>query len=594
MNLRQKLLLTITGLVVLIMAAVTLTVSMRTRIVLEQIEQDRAEALMAEVHGEFQRQGNAISAALTRLSVNERVQHIAFDSAQGGDQTQYVHEAAALAQQYQLDFLEIVNSEGTILSSAQAPARFGYHEQLAAQNGPFLQNIETSNGTVLGLVCQRQVIAGATPIYVVGGRKLDSDFLRSLPLPDGMYVWFYGSNQFSLDPKKMIATTPVPMANFADILPKALASGNDVRGMVRISNERFDHADVQAMPLKDQNSTTSAVLLVGSSRRPMLELIQHIRAIAFAITGIGILLAIVASLWVAGIFSRPIEQLASASREVAAGNLNVQVEPSSKDELGELAESFNRMTHELLEQRERLVQTERVAAWRELARRLAHELKNPLFPLQITVENLLRSRDLPPAEFEEVFQECAHTLLDEIMHLKAIISRFSDFSKMPQPQLQTIQINTLLEKSAALHRPQLQGLPHTIKLNVELDPQHSTVMLDPDLMHRVLSNLILNAIDAMPAGGTLTVATRAEGDSIIISVSDTGVGLTPEERDRLFTPYYTSKQHGTGLGLAIVQSVVSDHHGTISVQSAQGSGTTFIIRLPREAQGKGESTGAKA
>jgi len=594
MNLRQKLLLTISALVVLIMTAVTLTVSMRTRTVLEQIEQDRAQALMAEVHGEFQRQGNAISAALARVAVNERVQRIAFDSAQGEDQTQWVHEAAALAQQYQLDFLDIVNSEGTILSSAQAPARFGYHERLAAQNGPFLQNMETSDGTVLGLVCQHPVPAGTAPIYVVGGRKLDSDFLRDLPLPDGMYVWFYTSNEFKLDPSKMIATTPVPMANFADIIPKALASGNDIRGMVRISNERFDHADVLATPMKDQNNTTSAVLLVGSSRRPMLELIQHIRAIAFGITGVGILLAIVASLWVAGKFSRPIEQLAGASREVAAGNLNVQVEPQSRDELGELAESFNRMTRELLEQRERLLQAERVAAWRELARRLAHELKNPLFPLQITVENLLRSRDLPPAEFEEVFQECAHTLLDEIMHLKAIISRFSDFSKMPQPQLQDVQVNSLIEKAATLHRPQIQEAPRTIKLHLELDPKASSAMLDPDLLHRVLSNLILNALDAMPGGGTLTLATHAEGDSIIISVSDSGVGLTPEERDRLFTPYYTSKQHGTGLGLAIVQSVISDHNGTISVQSAPGKGTAFIIRLPRNAQAKPEMAGAKA
>jgi signal transduction histidine kinase len=273
--------------------------------------------------------------------------------------------------------------------------------------------------------------------------------------------------------------------------------------------------------------------------------------------------------------------------------LNVQVESRSKDELGELAESFNSMTRELLEQRDRLLQAERVAAWRELARRLAHELKNPLFPLQITVENLLRSRDLPQAEFDEVFQESAHTLLDEIMHLKAIISRFSDFSKMPQPQLQKVTVNSLLEKAASLHRPQLQESPHPIKLNVEMEPSYLTATLDPDLMHRVLSNLILNAVDAMPGGGTLTLATRAEGDSIIISVSDTGVGLTPEERDRLFTPYYTSKQHGTGLGLAIVQSVISDHNGTISVQSTPGKGTTFVIRLPRE-QAKGESTGARA
>ena len=102
-------------------------------------------------------------------------------------------------------------------------------------------------------------------------------------------------------------------------------------------------------------------------------------------------------------------------------------------------------------------------------------------------------------------------------------------------------------------------------------------------MHRVLSNLLLNAVDAMPEGGTISLATRADLDAIQISVSDSGVGLTPEERDRLFTPYYTSKQHGTGLGLAIVQSVVSDHHGSVSASSETGKGTTFTLRLPRGA-----------
>ena len=107
------------------------------------------------------------------------------------------------------------------------------------------------------------------------------------------------------------------------------------------------------------------------------------------------------------------------------------------------------MTRQLLEQKERLLQAERVAAWRELARRLAHELKNPLFPLQITVENLLRARQLPAAEFEEVFQEASRTLLDELANLKAVIARFSDFSKMPQPQLEPVDVNALVERAAA-------------------------------------------------------------------------------------------------------------------------------------------------
>lgn len=168
-------------------------------------------------------------------------------------------------------------------------------------------------------------------------------------------------------------------------------------------------------------------------------------------------MAILLSSWAAARVTRPVEQLALAAQEVAAGNWDTRVAVAGGDELSQLAESFNRMTSELLAQRERLVQTERVAAWRELARRLAHELKNPLFPLQLTVENLMRARTQSPEQFEEVFHESASTLLAEISNLKTIIGRFSEFSKMPHPQLQTVQVNEIVRGVLKLYQAQLQA-----------------------------------------------------------------------------------------------------------------------------------------
>jgi nitrogen fixation/metabolism regulation signal transduction histidine kinase len=238
------------------------------------------------------------------------------------------------------------------------------------------------------------------------------------------------------------------------------------------------------------------------------------------------------------------------------------------------------MTSQLAEQRDLLVQTERVAAWRELARRLAHELKNPLFPLQLTVENMLRARQLPQEQFDEVFAESTSTLMAEIANLKTIIGRFNDFSKMPKPEESMLDMRDVIQRVLTLYEPALALREHPIGLKTEIAPAPLPVSGDAELLHRALSNLVLNAIDVMQQGGTMTVVAERRDGFVQIRVSDTGSGLTPEECDRLFTPYYTTKQHGTGLGLAIVQSVIADHRGTITVVSTPGAGATFVIDLP--------------
>ena len=162
-----------------------------------------------------------------------------------------------------------------------------------------------------------------------------------------------------------------------------------------------------------------------------------------------------------------------------------------------------------------------------------------------------------------------------------IIGRFSDFSKMPKPELERIDAKDVVERVRALYESTAKHGGAEIRFETDVADRPMPLLADSELLHRALSNLVLNAMDAMPEGGRLSMSARPWNDKIELRVSDTGEGLTPEECERLFTPYYTTKQHGTGLGLAIVQSVVADHAGSIAVESRAGGGATFIITLPR-------------
>ncbi len=591
MSFRRKLLTVFALTVFLSVAAIATIVSVVTRRAFEKANEERTNALVAQFQREFDRRGQDVTRRVESIAESEAANRIATAlNRNPSDLGGFLNEAKSMADEQQLDFLEFVDSSGTIISSAQRPAQFGYKENslpdLAGltSKAAFLNREELPGTTVLGLTAVRAVAVGDKPLYVVGGRKLDKTFLASLDLPTGMRAMLYQNFSPAFAPQFLInssgsVTQPDPLSS---LIQRVQQQGQEATQIVHWSADSADDETVHAIPLKGQDNQLLGVLLLGDSRRTYVELKQHIQSAALLVGGGGILLAVLLSGWASARVTRPVEELAAAAKEVAGGNLETRVEVGSTDELGQLAESFNRMTQELLDQKERLVQTERVAAWRELARRLAHELKNPLFPLQLTVENLIRARRQSPEIFEEIFVESSTTLLTEISNLKTIISRFSEFSKMPQPQFQAVGLNDIVQDVAKLYRAQLQSSDAApISCEMALDESMETIAADPELLHRAISNLVLNAMNAMPEGGKLTIRTQKSGNHAVVEISDTGIGLTPEESARIFTPYYTSKQHGTGLGLAIVQSVVSDHGGKIDVQSAPGRGTTFRIELPR-------------
>jgi signal transduction histidine kinase len=566
-----------------VVAAVGWTGSVRVGHVFEDMDRQQTDLLVGQFQHEFNQRASETAAAVDRMAASDTLRRIAFDLSNGGDSAPYLTVAVPLAEEYRLDYLELIGHDGSIVSSLQWTARFGYKEPAvtAAGKPAFLKQEDLPDGTSqVGLFAVRTVTGSDPPLYVVGGRQLDAGFLRDFSVPAGTQIFIYKNVSGPFDAHNFAGPLQGPDSgeHYEALVDDARSNARNAEGVVYPTSRSEDSMSVTAIPLKGLEGDVLAVLVVANSRRSMVEVQRHIRDIACGIAGLGIIFAVLASLWIAARISRPIEELARAAGQVAAGDWETRVDIRTMDEVGALARSFNNMTRQLAEQRERLVQTERVAAWRELARRLAHELKNPLTPLQITVENMVRARKLPKKQFDEVFKESTATLEAEIENLKTIVGRFSDFSKLPKPQALEMDAREAVRRVVKLYGPALEE--KHIELGTAISAEPLPILGDSELLHRALSNLVLNAMDAMPEGGTLTVSAVRAREMVRISVADTGAGLTPEECERLFTPYYTTKQHGTGLGLAIVQSVIADHNGTIAVENVEGGGARFVIGLP--------------
>ena len=583
MTLRQKMLLMLALTVVGVVAAVGWTGSVRIRHVFEAMDRHQTDQLVGQFQKEFNQRTAETAAAMDRMASSDVLKRIAFDLNNGGDSATYLTVSLPLAQEYRLEYLELVAHDGSIISSLQWTARFGYKEPAIAAAGKpaFLKQEDLPDGTSqIGLFATRTVAGSDPPLYVVGGRQLDAGFLKDFSVPAGTQLLIYRNVSGPFDVRNFAGSADdlKSAGHYQTLVDDARTNGRSVEGVVYLTKQREDSMSATAIPLKAPDDNVLAVLLIANSRRNMVEVQAHIRDIAYGIAGLGIIFAVLASLWIAARISRPIEELALAAGRVAAGDWETRVDIRALDEVGDLARSFNNMTRQLSDQRDKLLQAERVAAWRELARRLAHELKNPLMPLQITVENMVRAKKLPKKQFDEVFKESTATLTEEIDNLKTIVGRFSDFSKLPKPEAVEMDAREAVRRVVKLYGPALEE--KHIELGTSIGAEPLPILGDSELLHRALSNLVLNAMDAMPEGGTLTVSAVRAKETARISVSDTGAGLTPEECERLFTPYYTTKQHGTGLGLAIVQSVVADHNGTIAVESVEGGGARFVIGLP--------------
>ncbi len=295
-----------------------------------------------------------------------------------------------------------------------------------------------------------------------------------------------------------------------------------------------------------------------------------------------LLLAVLVSFLLSDEIIRPLVNLEEATRRVAEGDFSFRILTRSNDDVGMLVQSFNRMISELDRSRKKMIQTEKIAAWQEIAQRLAHEIKNPLTPIRLSAERLRRKyRDLrdDPEQFARVLERSVDNILREVNGLNELLGEFSSFSRMPAPQPAPVKIRGLVAEVAGSYSGDGTAVVRYDDVDAELE-----VPVDAAQMKQVLANLFKNAIEA--AGGEVTIVVRSDlvkrGNSRYcrLQIRDNGPGIDEADQAEIFNPYYTTKRHGTGLGLAIVERIVFDHQGQIWFESVVGTGTTFFIDLP--------------
>jgi signal transduction histidine kinase len=490
--------------------------------------------------------------------------------------------AESLGQRRELPALEILDATGRVVSSRHWPAGYALEDRDGLFPGDDAFRIETvasGHGAEerLALMPAHPATWRGAAVMVRGGPFLDGDLVADLGATLDAEVGLRDEVR-----GRWVAPAASPLLAWSAAPP-----AGSYRGRALIGGTPYQWAAAALAP--------GLTLVVAVPRTELILMTGHVARVTLLIGAAALVIALLSALWLSRRIADPVRRVADSARRVAGGDLDGSVPVTSTDEVGALAEAFNAMTADLRASRERAVQAERVAAWREMARRLAHELKNPLFPIQLSIETLRRNLDpqrsdrgpsapAPPeggAAFAALFRESSDTILEALRSLRRIVDEFAEFARMPRPEPRPTDVNAVLEKVLALHRPGAGA----VRMEAALAAGLPAIPADPDLLARALGNLVANALEAMPQGGALRVRTAAADGAVRIEVEDDGPGITEEQRTRLFVPYFTTKKGGTGLGLAIVQGIVSDHGGRIEVKSAPGAGTTFTLILPTRPPG---------
>jgi signal transduction histidine kinase len=304
------------------------------------------------------------------------------------------------------------------------------------------------------------------------------------------------------------------------------------------------------------------------------ELDRRVRSAAVLFSLLGAALGF----WIAERIADPVNRLTRATRRIAHGDLDAHIARASSDELGRLVEDFNHMAMDLKRQRAELERTQRLEAWADMARQVAHDIKNPLTPIQLSAEHAQRVNQDRGCPLSPVLDDCVNSILSQVRLLRQISAEFSSFASSPTPRPETTEVRALVEEVVAPYRT---GLATRIAIDVASETPLIRARIDRTLFARALTNVIENALHAMPGQGKLAISLDGiDARTMAVAVTDTGVGMDADALKRIFEPYFSTKATGTGLGLTIAKRNTELNGGAITVTSERGKGTTVTMTLP--------------
>jgi nitrogen fixation/metabolism regulation signal transduction histidine kinase len=387
---------------------------------------------------------------------------------------------------------------------------------------------------------------------------------------------------FRGDEERML---PSPPAQIEGFVPREMPRDTDVIRYVTFPEQQV--LRVFSYSLGVGFDKTRETLENETARFETIESLQiNLRPLLIIYYGVFFFPALLMTVIIAISFTRrvtqPIVELTEATRRVAEGDFSIQILARRGDELGRLIGSFNAMVQNLEKSQSALVKAEKISLWQTMAQQLAHEIKNPLTPIKLSAERVLRRWRNDPERIGEILEDSMFAIIQETESLSTLLTEFRTLSRPMEPSHTRTNLRELAEETVAPYRT---SYPQ-VGFSLDYIGEDIRVKVDKHRLSQVLTNLIINGIDAMNGAGSMDIRTdlvkRRESRYCRLSISDTGKGISKEESSRIFTPYFTTKESGTGLGLPIVERIVNDHGGAIWFNSAEGMGTTFFVDLPVE------------